>query len=436
MSSSVSPAIRPQAPEPHSPGPRTGARRTGWTVLAAGLLVLAAIAFLLYRSRAARQTVVTTIRTFQVHRGTLRRTVRVSGQTAARDFATILAPRLVGPESGQSLILMKLANSGAFVHKGDLVAQLDGQSLVDHIDDISDTVRQAEADVRKRAAEQAVEYDQLVQTARVVKSDLDKSRLDLRALEIRTGIDQELLKLAVEENTARYKEAQTDLTNKKESQRAELRILEITAIRQQRHRDRHTRDLSRFTIRAPMDGLVVLTSIWRGAESAQVQEGDQVAPGQSFMKIVNTSTMQVEATVNQAESSEFRIGQPVVIHLDAFPGVSLKGHVYSIGALAVSGPRQNFYIRNVPIRIRIDGSDPRLIPDLSAAADVEIQRQEDALICRRSAIHETGGASYVMVKQGGTFVRRDVKLGLANETEVDVLQGLEPGDEVRAGFGS
>lgn len=436
MSSSVSPAARPQVPVPRTPVPETGSRRTGWIILAAGLLVLAAAAFFLNRSRAARQATVTTVRTFRVNRGTLLRTARVSGQTAARDFATILAPRLVGPESGQSLILMKLANSGTFVRKGDLVAQLDGQSLVDHIDDIADTVRQAEADVRKRAAEQAVEYDQLAQTARVVKSDLDKSRLDMKALEIRTGIDQELLKLAVEENTARYKEAQADLTHKKDSQRAELRILEITAIRQQRHRDRHARDLSRFTIRAPMDGLVVLTSIWRGAETAQVQEGDQVSPGQSFMKIVNTSTMQVEATVNQAESSEFRIGQPALIHLDAFPGVSLKGHVYSIGALAVSGPRQNFYIRNVPIRIKIDQLDPRLIPDLSAAADIELQRKEDALVCRRSAIHEAGGESYVMIRQGGSFVRRDVKLGLANETEVDVLEGLEPGDEVRAGLGS
>ncbi|MCC7497197.1 MAG: efflux RND transporter periplasmic adaptor subunit [Bryobacterales bacterium] len=436
MPSSVSPAARPQPHPPHSPAPEGRSRRPGWIILAAGLVVLAAGAYFLLRSRATRQAPVTLIRTSRISRGTLLRTVRASGQTAARDFASVRAPRIIGPESGQNLILMKLAKGGAFVRKGELLAQLDGQSLADHVDDVSDTVRQAEADVRKRAAEQAVEYDQIVQTARVVKADLDKSQWDLKALEIRTGIDQELLKLAVDENQARYKESIADLKNKKDSQRSELRILEITSLRQRRHRDRHAHDLTRFTIMAPMDGLVVLSSLWSGTETTQVQEGDQVYPGQLFMKIVNTGTMQVEATVNQSDCTEFRIGQPAVIQLDAFPGLRLKGHIYSIGALAISGPRQNFYIRNVPIRIKIDESDPRLIPDLSASADVEIERKQDAVICRRSAIRQAGGQSYVMLRQGAGFVRRDVKTGVSNEIEVEILAGLEPGDEVRTSAGA
>ncbi len=436
MSLSVSPAARPQAPLSNNPAPETGPSRRGWIVLAAGLSVLAAGAYVLYQFRAAQKPVATIVRTVQVTRGTLLRTIRISGETAARDFATIIAPRLRGPESDRNLILMKLAKSGSLVRRGELLAQLDAQSLVDHIDDMTDTVRQAQADVRKRAAEQAVEYDQMEQTARLVKADLDKSKWDLKALDIRTGIDQELLKLAVEEDTARYKAALVDLQNKKASQRAELRILEITAVRQQRHRERHANDLKRFTIVSPMDGLVVMSSLWRGAETAQVQQGDQISPGQSFMKVVNTNKMQVEARVNQSESGEFRIGQPAVVHLDAFPGVALKAHVYSIGALAVGGRRQNFYIRTIPIRVQIDESDSRLIPDLSAGADIEIERNSDALICRRGAVREEQGQSYVMLKQGAGFVRRAVKTGLANETEVAIEAGLNPGDEVKAGFGN
>ncbi|MCX6621560.1 MAG: efflux RND transporter periplasmic adaptor subunit [Acidobacteria bacterium] len=317
-----------------------------------------------------------------------------------------------------------------------MLAQLDAQSASDHIDDVSDTVRQAESDVRKRAAEQAVEFDQLSQTARVTKSELDKASWDLKASEIRTSIDQELLNLSVEESGARYKEALADLTFKKAAHGAELRILEITVRRQHRHLSRHVNDMKRFTVIAPMDGLVVLTSIFRGGEAAQVQEGDQISPGQTFMKVVNTNNMQVEATVNQTESNQFRIGQAAGITLDAFPGLSLKGHVYSIGALAVGGPRQNFYVRSVPVRVKIEGSDPRLIPDLSAGADIEVERQSDVLICRRDAVVREGDRSFVMVKQGSRFVRREVKTGLANDTEVAIQEGLVEGDEVRAGFGS
>ena len=435
MSSLVNPAARPQTSSPASPAPEDQGRPYGRIFLVAGLVLLAAGVWAYFQFRSRSQAVAApTYRTFRVTRGDLPRTIRVSGQTTARDFATILAPLLRGPESDRNLILMKMAKSGSFVRKGELLAQLDAQPLVDHIDDMADTVRQAEADVRKRAAEQAVELDQLVQTSRVTKADLDKSTWDVKATDIRTSIDQQLLKLAVEENTARYKESLANLENKKASQRAELRILEITSLRQRRHRARHENDLKRFTILSPMDGLVVLTSIWRGAEAAQVQEGDQISPGQTFMKVVNTNNMQVEATVNQSESGQFRIGQTAAISLDAFPGVTLKGHVYSIGALAVGGPRQNFYIRNVPIRIKIDGSDPRLIPDLSAAANVEIQRVKDVVVCRRGAVQREGDKFYVMVKDGQRFVRRDVKLGLANDTEVVVEEGLSAGDEVRTGY--
>jgi HlyD family secretion protein len=387
------------------------------------------------RSQAQQQpSPASLVRTLKVGRGDLIRTVRISGPTAARDFTTVLAPILRGPESDRNLTILKLVKSGASVRKGEMLAQIDSQATADHIDDVADMVRQAESDVQRRKAEQAIEWDQLQQTARVAKSDLDKARWDVKASEIRTTIDQELLKLSVDENSAKYQEAMADLKFKKAVHLAELRILEITLERQVRHKARHVADYKRLTVYSPMDGLAVMSSIWRGAETGQVQEGDQIAPGQAFMKVVNTSKMQVEATVNQAESSQFRIGQPAEIALDAFPGLRLKGHVYSIGALAVGGPRQNYYIRNVPVRVQIDGADPRLIPDLSAAADVRVAEARNALVCSRGAVGQVGNRRFVMLRQGDRFVQREVKTGLETDTEVAIVEGLSEGDTVRATF--
>ena len=47
---------------------------------------------------------------------------------------------------------------------------------------------------------------------------------------------------------------------------------------------------------------------------------------------------------------------------DAFPGLTMKGRIYSIAALASGGWRQNYFIRSIPVRVAIEGSDPRLIP--------------------------------------------------------------------------
>jgi hypothetical protein len=56
--------------------------------------------------------------------------------------------------------------------------------------------------------------------------------------------------------------------------------------------------------------------------------------GRELLKIVDPSSMQLEATANQAEARQLRVGLPATIELDAFRGVSFLGTVYSIGAMA------------------------------------------------------------------------------------------------------
>lgn len=320
------------------------------------------------------------VQTAPVTPGPIERVLRISGQTSARRLATLMVPVFRGPDSGRDLTLMKVAKPGSFVKKGDIVAYLDPQALRDHIDDLDDTVRQAESDVEKMKAEQEVEWETLQQNLRVAKADRDKAKLELSAAEVKTDIERELLKLDADETEAAYDQLQVDAANKKAADRAELRILEITAQRQKVHRNNHAHDLKRFTFRAPMDGLVVMSQTWRGGEMRQVQDGDQVYPGQQFMKIVDLSSMQVEALVSQADSSEFRVGQAATVGLDAFPGLHFKGRIYSIGALAVKGIWDTYYIRNVPVRIAIEGADQRLIPDLSAWAHIRNDRQESASV--------------------------------------------------------
>src|SRR5207249_4413394 len=186
-----------------------------------------------------------------------------------------------------------------------------------------------------------------------------------------------LLKLSVEESEATYKELRQEVQIKKGAHAAEIRILELTRDRHSRHRDRHKGDIERFTIPAPMSGLVVMQSIYRGGDMGQVQIGDQVSPGMPFMKIVDTGHMQLEANLNQVESEEIRIGQMADVHFDAFPDLELRGRVYSIGALAVTSWRQSYFIRNVPVNIALQSSDPRLIPDLSASGNIEVATKEN-----------------------------------------------------------
>jgi multidrug efflux pump subunit AcrA (membrane-fusion protein) len=404
-----------------------------WIIIAA--ILAGGIAYYALRNRSAAQEPakgpVATVRTARVTTGALERTTRLAGQTSARNYATIVAPILRGPEMRGNLIILKMVPSGSMVKKGDVLVEIDGQAMKDHLDDINDTVEAAEADVRKRRAEQQIEWDNLQQNLRVAKAEWEKAKLDYQPAEIRTDIERQLLKLSLDEAEAKYRQAEKDVAFKQAAHKAELRILEITRERHIRHRDRHVVDVERCTIKAPMGGLAVMSTVFRGGDITQIQQGDQVFSGQQIMKIVDPDSMQVEASVNQAESSDFRIGQPARVTFDGFGGISVMGHIYSIGALATRGWRENFYIRNIPVRIKLDTQDHRVIPDLSASVNVILGKVDNAAMVPLGAVSTERGKTYAWVKTGEGFDRREVELGLHNDTHAAVLSGLSAGDEVR-----
>ncbi len=411
--------------------PSTPSRGKWWIALAA-IVLAGGGAYALTRGGGQPATAVT-VRTAKVWVGPLERVLRITGTTAARSFASVTAPMMRGPDSGRDLVLIKLATAGANVKKGDLIAEIDAQPVKDHVDDVTALVVAADADLKQRRAEQAIEMENLRQSVRAAKAALDKARMDNQASEVRMPIDKELLQLAIDEAAAQYKELQSELSMTVEKQRAEMRILEYTRDRHARHRDRHRRDVTRFTMRAPIGGLVVMQSVWRSGDFGQIQEGDQVWPGQPFMKIVDTRSMQVEARINQVESEDVRIGQPATVNFDAFPGLHLNGKVYSVSAMGVGGWRDDYYIRTLPVVISIQGGDSRVIPDLSASGDILLGRKENALIAPREAVRSEGGKQVVYAKRGDGFTAREVRVGESNNTQVEILAGLRAGDEVALG---
>lgn len=399
-----------------------------WPVLAA--IVVGAV-YLLSAKTAAPKLPARDAHLATAGLGSIDRVIRITGQTSARNFANIGVPMLRGPESGKAMILMKAAKPGSFVKKGEIIAEIDAQATKDHVDDVADLIKQAESDILKRKAEQQVEWESLQQTLRTARSAMEKARLDAKTTVLLTEIERELLKLNLEEAEARYAQLQKDLQFHKASFDAEIRILQMTRERQQRHHDRHASDLAKFTMYAPMDGLIVMQQTWRGGELGQVQEGDQLGPGQSFMKVVNTASMQVNGEANQAETNELRVGQPAVIRLDAFPGLQFNGHIYSIGALARGGFGQSEYLHTIPVSIQIEGSDPRLIPDLSAAADVLVERAPNVVLIPLAAVRHHNGVTTVLAREGSGFEERPVTLGTHDATHVSVISGLAAGTEVK-----
>ena len=120
---------------------------------------------------------------------------------------------------------------------------------------------------------------------------------------------------------------------------------------------------------APIDGVVVLNTIWKEGKLGEVQEGDHVQAGVPFMQVVNPSNMQVRALVNQEDLTALQVGQQATVRLDAYPEMVFTSELEQIAPIGRNGdfsPK----VRTFAVVFSIQGNDPRLMPDLSAAVDV------------------------------------------------------------------
>jgi multidrug efflux pump subunit AcrA (membrane-fusion protein) len=285
--------------------------------------------------------------------------------------------------------------------------------------------------MKRRRADQTIELENLRQSVLVAKAVWDKAKLDYSARAIRTDIDREILKLDMDEAEAGYRNQVLALGLTEKKFLSQMVLLQSQKQRQVRHHGRHIRDVKNFTIHAPIGGLLVLNTIFRGGDFAQVQEGDQLSPGQPFAKVVDIRTMQMDSSVNQSESQTVRIGQVAKIHLDAFPQLEFTGRVVSIGALGVSDGRSSTYwVRKVPLQIAIEGSDPQLIPDLSASADLQLGTPEKGVLVPLEALQSTPKGTTVEIRDGAGWKEVPVNVASRTNTTAIVTSGLRPGDEI------
>jgi multidrug efflux pump subunit AcrA (membrane-fusion protein) len=411
--------------------PRAKASRSRICILLAIVVIgVAAILFYRFRVQASQAASVAAVRTMTVASGSAGPLLRVTGSTSARVYASIGAPVMMGPDAGRGLLLRSVAKSGSNVKAGEVIAQIDVQAIQDHADDVQAMIQQADDTMKRRRADQSIELENWRQSIRAAKAVWEKSKLDYGARAIRTDVDREILKLDMDEAEASYNNLVTGLAITEKKFTSQMTLLQSQKERQVRHHNRHVRDVQNFTIHAPIGGLLVLNTIFRGGDFAQVQEGDQLSPGQPFAKVVDIRTMQLDSSVNQSESQTVRLGQTARIHLDAFPQLEFTGKVMSIGALGVSSGTSAYWVRKVPLQILIEGSDPQLIPDLSASADLQLRTPRNGVLVPLEALGTSPKGTTVEVREGSGWKEVPVSVASRTNTTAIVTSGLRAGDEI------
>lgn len=383
-------------------------------------------------------------------RGDIRKTIRITGDTAAASVAAVRAPRIRGRGTGGQMALINLAGGGVRVEKGALVAEFDTQNQLLKLDDQKAKVVQQEASILKVKANQTIAHERDRVAVAKAKSNLEKAELDLKTTEVKSAIVAARLQMAVEQAAVDYEVAQREFQLSRRADRSELRSSEIRRDQELIEQKRAEVNIDRMRIEAPIDGMVVRMSNSKGASISEVKHGDQVSPGMHLLSIVDTTFMVLEATVNQTDSQIIRTGMSSEVRLDAYPDTVYPARIAAVGSLAGTstggsggkkGGRGGFsrsgggnFLRNIAVEISVLSKDERFLPDLSASADVIIETSENVVRVPREAVSFEDDGAWVEVATNDfeVFERRRIEVGLISDVYVEAVSGLDPGMQLAA----
>ena len=345
--------------------------------------------------------------------------------------------RRSGGEGGDfSLVLQDVAKAGTLVKKGEPVAEFDRQYMMNRLEDYQSAYAQMEASFAKLKAEIGVQKKAHEQSVEQQKAALDKARLDLKTIPVLGAMDTERTKLAAEEAEAKYKQLLAEVKFVDAAYAAQVKEAELELKQARIELQRAEANADRMVMKAPINGLVVMQTMFRSGDMVQIQAGDQLYAGMRFMQIVDPSSMVINASVNQVDAETLRVGARARVQFDAFPGLQLPATVHAIGAMTRPGGMRAQYVKEIPVVLKLDRLDPRVIPDLTVSVDVDITAEKQASIVPLGSVFRegSGGSPFVFVKSGEGWERREVELGLVNNLVAAVRSGLRPGEVVAAEY--
>lgn len=363
--------------------------------------------------------------TVTVARGTFERTVRVAGITEAIRAAAAVAPRLAG-QSSPTLVITRLVKGGTRVTAGEVLVEFDPQEQTRAAFDRHTELQDLEQQIRRVEAQQAAAYASDETAMTQAANDVARARLEVRKNKVLPTIEAEKNDLALEEAVAREQEVREARMQRRATADAELKRLQIRRERAERALEHAEGNTQNMVVRAPFDGLIVMQPIFRGSALTEIQEGDEVRAGVPIAQIVDPSAMQVRVRVNQADAGLVTAGQAARVSLDAYPGSSFAGTVKQVAPLAITSTVTPS-VRAFVALVTVNGSDPTLMPDLSAAADIVVSQKPSVLVVPRDTVVVDASGAWVMVKQGRSFARQAVTLGEVSDLQAVIASGVAEG---------
>jgi multidrug efflux pump subunit AcrA (membrane-fusion protein) len=292
------------------------------------------------------------------------RTIRWSGTLEAVRSTRVSVPEVTGQNF--RMTLTRVVRNGATVAKGDLVAEFDPIEQLDQARDRAGRFEDLSYQVRQRQADNAANTERRRSEREQAEADLAKAKLEVSKASVLSDIDAKQNAIRAAKAQARLESLQRTQPQEARADQAALRILELQRDRQKAGLDRARANLAKLRVLAPIGGMVAHATFYNNGAMVRPQEGDQMTRNNTIMNIFDPGEMLVRVSVAEPDGALLDEGLEAMVYVDAYPDLAVPAHFVRASPVAASTGLGRG-IKSFVAVFRLEGSDPRLMPDLSAA---------------------------------------------------------------------
>ena len=450
--------------------------KTKWKIVIGVVLSAVAIGGVVASVRYSQAAQVT-VQTTTVARGDLTSVVTASGEIKPRTYTNLGA-------NAQGLITALLVKEGDRVRKGQIVARIESVQANADVQAQRASVASAEADSASSEAGLKVQDD----TIRTQQATIDRTKSDLELAKVNFDRYSELFKAGVapksdfdqrkstyDSQLAGLREAELRLEQLK-SQRAQT-LAQITSSQRriaqaQAGLTRVADILAKHDVISPLDGIVTNLPVRLGET---VVPGVQNSAASAVMTIADMSLITAEVKVDETDIVNLEIGQKADVTIDAVPDRTFSGHVIEIGNTAIlrssgqvasSSATSSTEAKDFKVVVALDNPPDEISPGLSCTAKIVTATRHDVLnipiqaltVRQKGDLEDAAQSAKEKQKDGGqapidlaaqkerreeitgVFVIvnlkaefRKVETGITGATDIEVLKGLQPGEQIAIG---
>ena len=378
-----------------------------------GVLIIVLVSVVLAQMKPAAPTVErATVWVDQVKRGPMVRQVRGLGTLVPEDTRWL-------PATTEGRVERIVLRPGAHVKHDSVILELSNPQVEQEAINARLALQAAEANLANQRVQLQNELLTQQAAAATVSADYTQARLqaevneELAKQELISELVRKQSQVRAEELKTRNEIEEKRLSTARESIEARIRVQQAAVDQARAVTNLYESRLSALKVRPGFDGVL---------QQVPVEVGQRVAPGQNLARVADPGRLKAELRIAETQAKDIEIGQQAQV--DTRNGI-IAGRVSRKDPAATNG--------TVTVDVALTEALPRgAVPDLSVDGTVELERLENVLFVGRPAFGQelsTVGL-FKITGESGEAERTQVKLGKSSVNTIEIVSGLNVGDQV------